>query len=190
MVRTSGQGGRPPGLTDNHEDTFVKIPRRKMLAGMGAAAAVLPLAASAQTSTKAQANANQRPIRIAVMHFAHETVTFLPYDTTTDDFIYEGSPARGEALLGSQPTGYIGGFVTVAREYGNVELVGIESPLGSKKGSGSGWITKDAFDHFLNKMIADLKTQGHFDGAYLCLQDAMAVRDVAKPEAELAGRVR
>ncbi len=92
----------------------MKIPRRTALVGLGAAAA-LPLAASAQ-GPKAQANANQRPIRIAVMHFAHETVTFLPYDTTTDDFIYEGSPARGEALLGSQPTGYIGGFVTVARE--------------------------------------------------------------------------
>ena len=105
---------------------------------------MVPLGAGAQTSSKA--NANVRPIRIAVMHFVHETVTFLPYDTVTDDFIYEGSPARGEALLASQPVSYIGGFVTVAREYGNVELVGIESPLGSKKGSGSGWITKDAFD--------------------------------------------
>jgi microcystin degradation protein MlrC len=167
----------------------VKIPRRQALVGLGAAAA-LPLAAGAQTSAKAQANASQRPIRIAVMHFAHETVTFLPYDTTTDDFIYEGSPARGEALLGSQPTGYIGGFVTVAREYANVELVGIESPLGSKKGSGSGWITKDAFYHFLNKMIEDLKAQGHFDGAYLSLHGAMGVRDVAKPEAQIAQRVR
>jgi microcystin degradation protein MlrC len=167
----------------------VKIPRRQALVGLGTAA-MLPLTAGAQTSSKATANANVRPIRIAVMHFAHETVTFLPYDTTTDDFIYEGSPARGEALLGSQPTGYIGGFVTVAREYANVELVGIESPLGSKKGSGSGWITKDAFDHFLNKMIEDLKAQGHFDGAYLSLHGAMGVRDVAKPEAEIARRVR
>ena len=36
-----------------------------------------------------------QPIRIAVLNFAHETVTFLPNDTTYDDFIYEGSPARG-----------------------------------------------------------------------------------------------
>src|SRR6201996_4741232 len=134
----------------------MKIPRRKALAALGSSA-LLPLAAGAQNPSKAQANANQRPIRIAVMHFVHETVTFLPYDTTTDDFIYEGSPARGEALLGSQPTSYIGGFVTVAREYANVELVGIESPLGSKKGSGSGWIQKQAFEYFVNKMIADLR---------------------------------
>ena len=34
-------------------------------------------------------------IRIAVLHFAHETVTFLKNDTTLDDFIYPGSPAQG-----------------------------------------------------------------------------------------------
>jgi Metallopeptidase family M81 len=44
-------------------------------------------------------------IRIAVLHFAHETVTFLRNDTTLDDFIYPGSPARGEtAKLKAQGT--------------------------------------------------------------------------------------
>ena len=38
-------------------------------------------------------------MRIAVLHFSHETVTFLNSDTTVDDFIYQGSPASGEALL-------------------------------------------------------------------------------------------
>src|SRR5207302_1424177 len=45
--------------------------------------------------------------RIAVLQFAHETVTFLESDTTLADFTYQGSPARGEALLGSDPQGYI-----------------------------------------------------------------------------------
>jgi len=168
----------------------MKISRREVLAGLGlgSAAAALPLAAGAQNA--ARSNAATRKIRIACMHFAHETVTFLPYDTTTEDFIYEGSPARGEALLSSSPEGYMGGFVKVAREHANVELVGIESPLGSKKGSGSGWITKEAFEHFTERMIADLKAQGPFDGAYLSLHGAMGVRDVAKPEATLARRVR
>ncbi len=169
----------------------MKIPRRRALLGLGtvaAAATAIPFTAGAQSSgTNAAAT---KKIRIAVMHFSHETVTFLPYDTTTEDFIYEGSPARGEALLSSAPDGYIGGFVKVAREHANVELVGIESPLGSKKGSGSGWITKQAFDHFSQKMMADLKAQGPFDGAYLSLHGAMGVRDVAKPEAELAKMVR
>lgn len=167
-----------------------KIPRRRLLQGLaaGGAGAMLPLGAQAQQSTAG--NAATRKIRIAVMQFSHETTTFLPYDTTIEDFTYEGSPARGEALLASGPGSYIGGFVKVAREHANVELVGIESPLGSKRGSGSGWITKQTFDHFTNKMIAELKAQGPFDGVYLALHGAAGVRDVPKPEATLARRVR
>ena len=36
------------------------------------------------------------PIRIAILFFSHETVTFLKNDTPLQDFIYEGSPAKGE----------------------------------------------------------------------------------------------
>lgn len=131
-----------------------------------------------------------KPMRIAVMTFSHETVTFLKYDTTIDDFTYEGSPARGDALLRAENRGYIGGFVKVAREHDGVELVGIESPLGSKSGSGSGWLTNETYEHFVGKMIADLKAQGKFDGVYLAVHGAMGVRGVPKPEAELARRVR
>jgi microcystin degradation protein MlrC len=42
-------------------------------------------------------------IRIAVLNFVHETVTFLPNDTALDDFVHDGSPARGEALLAWEP---------------------------------------------------------------------------------------
>ena len=62
-------------------------------------------------------------IRIAVLNFAHETVTFLPNDTTLADFVYDGSPTRGEALLAWEPRSYMGGFVKVAREHADVELV-------------------------------------------------------------------
>lgn len=129
-------------------------------------------------------------MRIAVLQFVHETVTFLPYDTTIDDFRYPGSPAAGEALLASDPKGYIGGFVQVAREFQDVELVGIESPLWPKTGSGSGWVTQEAFETFLGRQIEELKAQGPFDGIYLALHGAMAVRGVPRPEAEIAKRVR
>jgi microcystin degradation protein MlrC len=129
-------------------------------------------------------------IRIAVLHFAHETVTFLKNDTTLDDFIYPGSPAKGEALLASGPKSYMGGFVKMAREFDGVELVGIESPLWPKTYTGSGWVTKEAFETLTGKMIAGLEAQGTFDGVYLCLHGAMAVRGVPRPEAELARRVR
>ena len=39
-------------------------------------------------------------------------------------------------------------------------------------------------------MIAELKSNGPFDGAYLCVHGAMGVRGVARPEAELARMVR
>jgi microcystin degradation protein MlrC len=131
-----------------------------------------------------------RPIRIAVLFFAHETVTFLANDTTLDDFTYQGSPARGETLLAHDPKGYMGGFVKVAREHDGVELVGIESPLWPKTGTGSGWITEEAYEHFLGRQIAELKAGGHWDGVYLSLHGAMGVRGVPKPEADIARRVR
>jgi microcystin degradation protein MlrC len=131
-----------------------------------------------------------QPIRIAVMKFSHETVTFLPTDTTIDDFTYQGSPARGAALLAHEPRSYVGGFVKVAREFPDVELVGIESPLDSKRGTGSGWITNEAFEHFVGRMVEELRAQGPFDGAYLSLHGAMGVRGVPRPEAEIARRVR
>ena len=46
-------------------------------------------------------------IRIAVLHFVHETVTFLPNDTTLDDFVHDGlaGQRRGAARLGAaRPT--------------------------------------------------------------------------------------
>jgi microcystin degradation protein MlrC len=130
------------------------------------------------------------PIRIAVLHFSHETVTFLPNDTTLADFLYPGSPAAGEALLACDPRGYMGGFVKMAREFEAVELVGIESPLWPRTGTGSGWITTEAFETFVGRMIEELQRQGPFDGAYLCVHGAAGVRGVPRPEAELAKRVR
>ena len=126
-------------------------------------------------------------IRIAVLHFSHETVTFLNNDTTLDDFIYPGSPAKGEALLGAYPKSYMGGFVKVAREFDGVELVGIESPLWPKTGIGSGWVTEEAFETFVGKMIDGIKAEATFDGVYLCVHGAMAVRGVPRPEAGAKG---
>jgi microcystin degradation protein MlrC len=132
----------------------------------------------------------RRPIRIAVLYFVHETVTFLRNDTTFDDFVYEGSPAKGEALLAHEPKSYMGGFVKVAREFDGVELVGIESPLFPKTGTGSGWITREAYETFVGRMIDQITATGPYDGVYLSLHGAMGVRGVPRPEADLARRVR
>ena len=167
--------------------------RRRFLGALGLGVVVFLVSGHSAWAAEKRPSPT-KPVRIAVMQFMHETVTFLPFDTVTEDFIYEGSPVRGDALLSASSyhisRSSMSGFVKVAREHANVDLVGIESPLGSKKGSGSGWITKEAFEHFVDKMVADLKAQGPFDGAYLSLHGAMGVRGVAKPEAELARRVR
>ncbi len=132
----------------------------------------------------------RRPIRIAVLYFVHETVTFLKNDTTFDDFVYEGSPAKGEALLAHEPKSYMGGFVKMAREFDGVELVGIDSPLFPKTGTGSGWITREAYETFVGRMIDEISSTGPYDGIYLSLHGAMGVRGIARPEADIARRVR
>ena len=133
---------------------------------------------------------NNSSMRIAVLHFSHETVTFLKNDTTLEDFVYPGSPAKGETLLSFDPKSYMGGFVKMAREFDGVELVGIESPLWPKTYMGSGWVTRDAYETFVGRMVAEIKAGKPFDGIYLCLHGAMAVRGIPRPEAELARRVR
>ena len=142
--------------------------------------------------------APERRVRIAVLQFAHETVTFLPNDTTLEDFTYAAtprsggaaSPACGEALLATDPDGYMGGFVQVAREFTEVELVPIDSPLWPRTGTGSGWITGEAYETFTGRMVAQLRSLPPVQGVYLALHGAMGVRGVARPEAELARRVR
>lgn len=68
--------------------------------------------------------------------------------------------------------------------------MGIESPLSPKTGIGSGWVTLEAYEHFVGKMMAELSASGPYHGVYLSVHGAMAVRGIARPEAELARRVR
>ena len=129
-------------------------------------------------------------MRLAVLQFVHETVTFLANDTTLADFTYPGSPAEGEALLASDPKGYMGGFVKVACEFDGVDLIGIEAPLWPRTGTGSGWVTQEVFEHFVGRMIEALRAGPKVHGVFLALHGAMAVRGVMRPEAEEAGRAR
>lgn len=129
-------------------------------------------------------------MKIAVGHFMHETVTFLKNDTTREDFIYDESPLAGEALLLLGRKSYLGGFVKVAREFHEVELIGLSSPNFPKTGIGSGWITSDAYEWFVGEILGELRAIGPVDGVYLALHGAMAVRGVDRPEAEFARRIR
>jgi microcystin degradation protein MlrC len=127
---------------------------------------------------------------VAVARFEHETCTFCPGgDLGVEDWTRIRAPLRGDTVLRDGGE-YVEGFVRMAREFGDVDLVGLTSPYEAFGGSSRAWTTKAAFDHFLDLMLADLRDAMPVDGVYLSLHGAMAVRDVPRPEAEIARRFR
>jgi microcystin degradation protein MlrC len=136
----------------------------------------------------AVAGCGQDTVRIGVATFSHETCTFCPVPTGVAEWEYYGPPIRGDSVL--ERGSYVEGFVSRAREHRGVELVGILSPRGAKGGSSGSWITKEAFDKYSYGIADDLRGAGRLDGVFLALHGAMAVTDVARPEAEIVRRVR
>lgn len=129
-------------------------------------------------------------IRFAVMTFSHETCTFCPGgDSDIERWTKLRPPYAGNEILESRST-YIRGFVAAAREYKDVELVGLSSPVGVYGGSSASWTTEETFDHFMDAMLEDLTAAMPVDGIYLALHGAMAVRNIPRPEAEIARRFR
>lgn len=139
-------------------------------------------------SASAEQTVATRPLRIAVLTLYHESNVFLPNETTLQDFVFPGSPVEGEEVFTLQDE--MGGFAKVAREFGGVELVGIESPREPKTGMGSGWVQRAAFDQIVGRMQEQLSKKGPFDGVYMALHGAMSVRGIDRTEAEIARRVR
>ena len=140
-------------------------------------------------ATACAAPGDDHAFRVAVMKFQHETCTFCPGgDVTVEDWTRLGPPVSGEDLLGSD--GYIRGFVRQARDYGDMELVGLTSPDDVFGGSSRSWNTEETFNHFLDGMLEELRAQLPVDGVYLALHGAMGVRNVPRPEAEIARRFR
>ncbi len=135
------------------------------------------------------ADADDARFRVAVARFQHETCTFCPGgDTEIEDWNRVSPPLSGEDLLGSDS--YVRGFVDRAREFGDVDLVGLTSPVGVFGGSSRSWNSEATFEHFLGLMLDDLRAAMPVDGVYLALHGAMAVRGVPRPEAEIARRFR
>ena len=160
---------------------MMKNMTQKSLANHSAAGARLALLAAA-AATAALSACGAPPaepgLRIAVARFQHETCTFCPSgDTEVEDWLQHSEPLSGEALLGSSAPQLHGRFRPAgAREFGDVELVPLISPVGVFGGSSRSWNTKETFEHFLDAMIAELEEQLPVDGVYLALHGAMAVR--------------
>lgn len=153
---------------------------------LNALTAVLLIAGCTEVSVTMD---NDDTLRFAVMTFAHETCTFCPGgDSDIERWTEIRPPYVGDEVLSAGS--YIEGFVAAAREYKDIELIGLESPAGVFGGSSASWSTEEAFDHFLNRMLDDLREAMPVDGVYLALHGAMAVRNVPRPEAEIARRFR
>lgn len=149
-----------------------------------AASAVLSMNGCSQSGT-----VSVEPMRIAVIRYQHETCTFCPGgDTEIDDWTRIRPPLEGDEVLDSDD--FIVGFAHQARDYGDIELVGITSPYEVFGGSSRSWNSEASFDHFMGLILDDLRSALPVDGVYLALHGAMAVRDVPRPEAEIARRVR
>jgi len=131
----------------------------------------------------------QDKLRFAVMTFAHETCTFCPGgDSDIERWTKIRPPYVGDEVLTAGT--YMRGFVAAAREYKDIELIGLESPAGVFGGSSASWSTEEAFEHFMGRMLNDLREAMPVDGVYMALHGAMAVRNIPRPEAEIARRFR
>jgi microcystin degradation protein MlrC len=169
--------------------TARRLPVLKDISIALTAACLMVGCAPEQPESTIAAASQSKPLRLAVARFQHETCTFCPGgDVTIEDWTKIRAPDKGDAVLTAGS--YVGGFTLAAREYQGVELIGLESPAGVYGGSSRAWSTEDTFNHFLNIMLDDLREAMPVDGVYLALHGAMAVRNVPRPEAEIARRVR
>ncbi len=136
-----------------------------------------------------QSPADGEAFRVAVARFSHETCTFCPGgDPGIEDWTYSGPPRVGDEVL--EGGSYVGGFVDQAREFPDLELLGLPSPRGVFGGSSRSWNQEEVFDHFVGGMLEELEAILPVDGVYLSLHGAMAVRNIARAEAEMARRFR
>jgi microcystin degradation protein MlrC len=141
-----------------------------------------------QSCTSKPGSASEE-FRVAVIQYQHETCTFCPGgDTEIEDWTRNKPFLTGEEVLESW--GYIKGFVHSMNQRGDVEMIGINSPDQVFGGSSRSWNSKESFEHFMKIIIEDLENKLPVDGVYLALHGAMAVRDVPRPEAEIAKRIR
>lgn len=128
--------------------------------------------------------------KVAVAQFMHETCTFCPGgDPGIEDWTYNGEPVKDKDLLDGRGS-FMGGFVHQSREFNDIEMIGLTSPRGVFGGSSRSWNQEEAFNHFVDLMLEDLEKAMPVDGVYLSLHGAMAVRNIPRPEAEIARRFR
>ncbi len=146
-------------------------------------------AASNANEEAAQDSEPEQAFRVAVARFSHETCTFCPGEEPgIEDWYRHGEPRTGDDTL--RLSGYVRGFANKAREYNDIELIGLTSPVGVWGGTSRSWNQEEVFEYFVGNMIAELEEAMPVDGVFLSVHGAMAVRNIERPEAEMARRFR
>lgn len=130
--------------------------------------------------------AKRAALRIALAHFRHEATTFLAEKAGLESFAPHSY--RGDALLDACEE--IAGFVKLASEHSDVQLIPLESFGEVIGGSSVGWITREAYEHYVGIILRDLRAAMPVDAVYLALHGAAAVENLAGAEVELARRIR
>lgn len=107
-------------------------------------------------------------MRIAVAEIGQETDTFSPLLTGLDSFEQYGLYLGDEILEKMPGTGMIGGFLEVAKNEPEVELV----PIIRAWGGAGGVITNPTLDFFEDKLVNGIKNALPLDGIFLGLHGA------------------
>lgn len=135
-------------------------------------------------------------LRLGFGRIAQETNALSPVYTTLDDFRATHWLEGAELLAACQPKGYeaqgfikaaeLSGCVKATLDDGQVDAI----PTLSAWTVPSGALTQDAFDHLVERLIAQLRDAGKLDGVFLSLHGAMNVLGVPDPDAAICERVR
>ena len=109
--------------------------------------------------THAPPSTSAEPHKLAVITYMQETCTFCPGgDTQIEDRAWRVPFVKGDELI-DREGGFIGGFVHAAREYPDLQVIGINSPDGVYGGSSRSWESRESFEHFMTIITDDLKGQ-------------------------------
>jgi microcystin degradation protein MlrC len=129
--------------------------------------------------------------RIAVASFSHETLTFCPEPTNLQAW-EEGVIKYGPETLDTEGEGetYITGFKEAFKNDSEFKLLGVLRTSWPKTTGYGSWITTEAFDTIMNRILSRLNELRSVDAVYLELHGAMAVENVPRPEAEIVRQVR
>jgi microcystin degradation protein MlrC len=125
-------------------------------------------------------------VRFFVAMFSHETNTFSTIATDRKQFEARDLRYGGEILETYRGTGTcLGGMMAAAADRG-VTLV----PSIAASASPAGLVTKDIVTHVTDRVLADLRAGGPFDGILLDLHGAMVPEGSEDGEGDLLRRVR